>query len=79
MIVARDIVHAKLLERLNNEGKLPKYLEITQSIMLGQPKHQRGWRQARLATTAGRMDSYAPTFQAAGGSMVMLAKATGHV
>ena len=75
LIVARDIAHAKLLERLNNEGKLPKYFRDHPVYYAGPAKTPEGMASGSFGpTTAGRMDSYVPTFQAAGGSMVMLAK-----
>ncbi|MDC0476863.1 fumarate hydratase [Alphaproteobacteria bacterium] len=75
LIVARDIAHAKLLERLNDEGKLPDYFKDHPVYYAGPAKTPDGMASGSFGpTTAGRMDSYVPTFQAAGGSMVMLAK-----
>ena len=75
LIVARDIAHAKLLERLNDEGKLPDYFKDHPVYYAGPAKTPEGMPSGSFGpTTAGRMDSYVPTFQAAGGSMVMLAK-----
>ena len=75
LIVARDIAHAKLLERLNSEGKLPDYFKDHPVYYAGPAKTPQGLPSGSFGpTTAGRMDSYVPTFQAAGGSMVMLAK-----
>ena len=75
LIVARDIAHAKLLERLNDEGKLPDYFKNHPVYYAGPAKTPKGMASGSFGpTTAGRMDSYVPTFQAAGGSMVMLAK-----
>jgi fumarate hydratase class I len=75
LIVARDIAHAKLLERLNSEGKLPDYFKDHPVYYAGPAKTPEGLPSGSFGpTTAGRMDSYVPTFQAAGGSMVMLAK-----
>ena len=75
LIVARDIAHAKLLERLNDEGKLPDYFKDHPVYYAGPAKTPEGMASGSFGpTTAGRMDSYVPTFQAAGGSMVMLAK-----
>ena len=75
LIVARDIAHAKLLERLNDEGKLPDYFKDHPVYYAGPAKTPKGMASGSFGpTTAGRMDSYVPTFQAAGGSMVMLAK-----
>ena len=75
LIVARDIAHAKLLERLNDEGELPDYFKDHPVYYAGPAKTPEGMPSGSFGpTTAGRMDSYVPTFQAAGGSMVMLAK-----
>ena len=75
LIVARDIAHAKLLERLHDEGKLPDYFKDHPVYYAGPAKTPDGMASGSFGpTTAGRMDSYVPTFQAAGGSMVMLAK-----
>jgi fumarate hydratase class I len=75
LIVARDIAHAKLLERLESEGKLPDYFLNHPVYYAGPAKTPAGLPSGSFGpTTAGRMDSYVPTFQAAGGSMVMLAK-----
>ena len=75
LIVARDIAHAKLLERLDDEGKLPDYFKDHPVYYAGPAKTPKGMASGSFGpTTAGRMDSYVPTFQAAGGSMVMLAK-----
>ena len=75
LIVARDIAHAKLLERLNSEGSLPDYFKNHPVYYAGPAKTPEGLPSGSFGpTTAGRMDSYVSTFQAAGGSMVMLAK-----
>ena len=75
LIVARDIAHAKLLERLEGEGDLPDYFRDHPIYYAGPAKTPEGLPSGSFGpTTAGRMDSYVPTFQAAGGSMVMLAK-----
>ena len=75
MIVARDIAHAKLLERLNSEGRLPDYFKNHPVYYAGPAKTPDGMASGSFGpTTAGRMDSYTEPFQAAGGSMVMLAK-----
>ena len=75
MIVARDIAHAKLLERLNDEGDLPAYFKDHPVYYAGPAKTPDGMASGSFGpTTAGRMDSYVGTFQRAGGSMVMLAK-----
>jgi len=75
LIVARDIAHAKLLERLESDGTLPDYFKDHPVYYAGPAKTPDGMASGSFGpTTAGRMDSYVPTFQAAGGSMVMLAK-----
>ena len=75
LIVARDIAHAKLLERLQAEGDLPQWFKDHPVYYAGPAKTPEGMASGSFGpTTAGRMDSYVPTFQAAGGSMVMLAK-----
>ncbi len=75
LIVARDIAHAKLLERLESEGKLPDYFKDHPIYYAGPAKTPAGMASGSFGpTTAGRMDAYVPDFQAAGGSMVMLAK-----
>ena len=75
LIVARDIAHAKLLERLEADGKLPDYFRNHPVYYAGPAKTPDGMASGSFGpTTAGRMDGYVSTFQAAGGSMVMLAK-----
>ncbi len=75
LIVARDIAHAKLLERLADDGKLPDYFKNHPIYYAGPARTPKGLPSGSFGpTTAGRMDTYVPTFQAAGGSMVMLAK-----
>ena len=75
LIVARDIAHARLLDRLNDEGRLPDYFKNHPVYYAGPAKTPDGMSSGSFGpTTAGRMDEYVPTFQAAGGSMVMLAK-----
>ena len=75
MIVARDIAHAKLLEQLEKTGDLPEYIKNHPVYYAGPAKTPDGLPSGSFGpTTAGRMDSYVDTFQAAGGSMVMLAK-----
>ncbi len=75
MIVARDIAHAKLLERLNDEGKLPSYIKDHPVYYAGPAKTPKGMASGSFGpTTAGRMDAYVDKFQQNGGSMVMLAK-----
>ena len=75
LIVARDIAHAKLLEELESKGKLPDYFKNHPVYYAGPAKTPTGLASGSFGpTTAGRMDPYVPTFQAAGGSMIMLAK-----
>ncbi len=75
IIVGRDIAHAKLAERLEKEGKLPDYIKNHVIYYAGPAKTPEGYASGSFGpTTAGRMDSYVPIFQAQGGSMVMLAK-----
>jgi fumarate hydratase class I len=75
IIVARDIAHAKLKERLEKEGELPQYLKDHPVYYAGPAKTPEGYASGSFGpTTAGRMDSYVDLFQANGGSMVMLAK-----
>ncbi len=75
MIVARDIAHAKLKERLDAGEELPEYFREQAVYYAGPAKTPEGHVTGSFGpTTAGRMDSYVDVFQAAGGSMVMLAK-----
>ena len=75
MIVARDIAHAKLKERLDSGQGLPDYFKNHPVYYAGPAKTPQGLPSGSFGpTTAGRMDSYVEQFQAAGGSMVMLAK-----
>ena len=75
MIVARDIAHAKLKERLDAGEGLPQYFKDLCVYYAGPAKTPAGYASGSFGpTTAGRMDSYVDPFQAAGGSMVMLAK-----
>ena len=75
MVVARDIAHAKLKERLDGGDGLPRYLKDHCVYYAGPAKTPKGYASGSFGpTTAGRMDSYVAEFQAAGGSMVMLAK-----
>ena len=75
MIVARDIAHAKLKERLDAGENLPQYFKDQCVYYAGPAKTPEGYVSGSFGpTTAGRMDSYVDQFQAAGGSMVMLAK-----
>jgi fumarate hydratase, class I len=75
MIVARDIAHAKLKERLDRGEGLPEYFKQHPVYYAGPAKTPKGYASGSFGpTTAGRMDSYVDQFQAAGGSLVMLAK-----
>jgi fumarate hydratase class I len=75
MVVGRDIVHAKLKERLDSGEGLPEYFKEMCVYYAGPAKTPEGYASGSFGpTTAGRMDSYVDQFQAAGGSMVMLAK-----
>lgn len=75
MIVARDIAHAKLKERLDAGEELPAYVKDYVIYYAGPAKKPEGYASGSFGpTTAGRMDSYVDLFQRHGGSMVMLAK-----
>jgi fumarate hydratase class I len=75
MVVARDIAHAKIKERLDAGEPMPAYLRDHCVYYAGPAKTPDGYVSGSFGpTTAGRMDSYVEQFQAAGGSMVMLAK-----
>jgi fumarate hydratase class I len=75
MVVARDIAHAKLKERLDAGDGLPAYLRDHPVYYAGPAKTPEGYASGSFGpTTAGRMDAYVDQFQAAGGSMVMVAK-----
>ena len=75
MIVARDIAHAKIKELLDAGQDMPQYWKDHAVYYAGPAKTPEGYASGSFGpTTAGRMDSYVPEFQAAGGSMVMLAK-----
>ena len=75
VIVARDIAHAKLKERLDAGHDLPDYLKNHIVYYAGPAKKPEGMASGSFGpTTAGRMDSYVDLFQSRGGSMVMLAK-----
>ncbi len=75
MIVARDIAHAKLKERLDRGEGVPAYLRDHMVYYAGPAKTPAGYASGSFGpTTAGRMDAYVEQFQAHGGSMVMLAK-----
>jgi fumarate hydratase class I len=75
MVVARDIAHAKIKERLDAGEPMPQYMQDHAVYYAGPAKTPEGYASGSFGpTTAGRMDSYVEQFQAAGGSMVMLAK-----
>ena len=75
LVVARDIAHAKIQERLDAGEPMPQYLRDHPVYYAGPAKTPEGYASGSFGpTTAGRMDSYVDSFQAAGGSMVMLAK-----
>ncbi len=75
IIVARDIAHAKIKERLDNGEPMPQYLKDHPVYYAGPAKTPQGMPSGSFGpTTAGRMDPYVDQFQAAGGSMVMIAK-----
>jgi fumarate hydratase class I len=75
MIVARDMAHAKLRERLEAGQGLPEYFKNHPVYYAGPAKTPDGYASGAFGpTTAGRMDSFVADFQAAGGSMVMVAK-----
>jgi len=75
LVVARDIAHAKIKERLDAGEPMPDYLRNHPVYYAGPAKTPEGYASGSFGpTTAGRMDSYVEQFQAAGGSLVMLAK-----
>jgi fumarate hydratase class I len=75
IVVARDIAHAKLKERLDAGSGLPQYLKDHPVYYAGPAKTPEGLPTGSFGpTTAGRMDSYVEEFQKAGGSLIMLAK-----
>ncbi|MBT7771587.1 MAG: fumarate hydratase [Rhodospirillales bacterium] len=75
LVVARDSAHAKLQELLDAGDDLPQYFKDHAVYYAGPAKTPEGMASGSFGpTTAGRMDAYVDTFQAAGGSMVMLAK-----
>lgn len=75
IIVARDIAHAKLKERLDRGEALPDYFKNHPVLYAGPAKTPAGMPCGSMGpTTAGRMDPYVDLFQANGGSMVMIAK-----
>tara|TARA_Y100001936_G_scaffold29525_1_gene27708 strand:- start:31143 stop:32774 length:1632 start_codon:yes stop_codon:yes gene_type:complete len=75
LVVARDIAHAKIQERLDAGQGMPEYLRDFPVYYAGPAKTPEGYASGSFGpTTAGRMDSYVESFQAEGGSLVMLAK-----
>ena len=75
LVVARDIAHAKIAERLDAGAEMPSYLRDHAVYYAGPAKTPAGFASGSFGpTTAGRMDSYVERFQSAGGSLVMLAK-----
>jgi fumarate hydratase class I len=75
LVVARDIAHAKIADRLAAGEPMPDYLRDHAVYYAGPAKTPQGYASGSFGpTTAGRMDSYVDQFQAAGGSLVMLAK-----
>jgi fumarate hydratase class I len=75
LVVARDIAHAKLKERLDAGEPMPDYIRNHPVYYAGPAKTPAGYASGSFGpTTAGRMDSYVAQFQAAGGSKIMLAK-----
>ncbi|MBD5268908.1 MAG: fumarate hydratase [Bacteroides sp.] len=75
IIVGRDIAHAKIKERLDAGEPMPEYLKQHPIYYAGPAKKPDGMPSGSFGpTTAGRMDSYVDQFQAAGGSMIMIAK-----
>jgi fumarate hydratase class I len=75
MVVARDIAHAKIKERLDRGEGMPSYLKDFMVYYAGPAKTPAGYASGSFGpTTAGRMDAYVDQFQANGGSFVMLAK-----
>src|SRR3989338_3474706 len=75
MIVARDIAHAKLKERLDRGAGLPQYFKDHPVYYAGPAKTPKGMASGSFGpTTAGRMDSYVDLFQSRGASMIMIAK-----
>ena len=75
LVVARDLAHAKIKELLDSGKPLPEYLKNHAVYYAGPAKTPAGYASGSFGpTTAGRMDSYVEQFQAAGGSLIMLAK-----
>jgi fumarate hydratase, class I len=75
IVVARDIAHAKIAERIKNGQGIPQYLKDHPVYYAGPAKQPKGKPSGSFGpTTAGRMDSYVDSFQSAGGSLIMIAK-----
>ncbi len=75
LIVARDIAHSKIRERIKKENCLPSYFKNYPIYYAGPAKKPKGMVTGSFGpTTAGRMDSYVEEFQSLGGSLIMLAK-----
>ena len=75
LVVARDIAHAKIKERLDAGEAMPAYLRRHPVYYAGPAKTPEGYASGSFGpTTAGRMDSYVDQFQSMGGSLIMLAK-----
>ncbi len=75
LVVGRDLAHAKIKELLDSGKPMPQYLKDHAIYYAGPAKTPVGYASGSFGpTTAGRMDSYVDQFQAAGGSMIMLAK-----
>ena len=75
LVVGRDIAHAKIKERLDAGEEMPEYLRENPIYYAGPAKTPDGYASGSFGpTTASRMDPYVEQFQAAGGSMIMLAK-----
>jgi fumarate hydratase class I len=75
LVVARDLAHSKIKELLDSGKEMPKYLKDHAVYYAGPAKTPVGYASGSFGpTTAGRMDSYVEQFQAAGGSLIMLAK-----
>ena len=75
LVVARDLAHAKIKELLDSGKPMPEYFKNHAIYYAGPAKRPDGYASGSFGpTTAGRMDSYVEQFQAAGGSLIMLAK-----
>jgi fumarate hydratase class I len=75
LVVARDIAHAKIKERLDRGEEMPAYMRDHVVYYAGPAKTPKGYASGSFGpTTAGRMDAYVDLFQSRGGSYVMLAK-----